>query len=131
MARFLSGDWFEEVDRQVMPGPAPAPGRPAVANLPVAIEVVVTGGPEGEVRYQVVVEGAGARVRWRREDLVEPGVRFTADFATLSGIAQGWMSAVEALANGNARVAGDTALLARIPGFAELLSPALRAGTTF
>jgi hypothetical protein len=129
VARFLSGEWFAEMDRCRAAATGAGPSTTGAPSL--ALEVVVTAAPEGEVRYQVVVEGANAGVRWRREDLVPPGVRFTADFATLSGVAQGRITAVEALARGSARVSGDTALLARIPVLPDFLPPALRAGTTY
>jgi hypothetical protein len=131
VARFLSTEWFEEVSRHGPPGPLLGAGPVVDGRGRIALEVVVTGVPEGEVRYQVVVEGASAGVRWRREDLVVPGVRFTADFATLAGLAQGRMTAVEALSGGGARVGGDTALLAQLPALADLVPPAVRAGTTF
>src|SRR5487761_1341833 len=120
MARFLSAEWFVALGNEVLPGPAygPSPGagqapegQPGVgvpADAPagaVNVEIVVTGAPEGELRYQVVVEGSSVGARWRQEQFLVPDVRFSCDYPTISAIGQGRLDAVQALAQGLARVA--------------------------
>ena len=124
VARFLSAEWFEQLEEA-------RPGEPAPARAGISLEIVVTDAPEGEVRYQVVVEGESAGARWRREDLGRADVRFITDYATISGIASGALAAVEALAQGRARVSGNTAVLVGFPGPVDLVPSSLRASTTY
>lgn len=112
-------------------GEAAAEGGRAGQSAPFAVEIVVTDAPEGEVRYQIVVEGARAGARWRREDLGLADVRFTTDYATISGIASGRLAVVEALAQGKARVSGNTAFLARFTSAVDLVPASVRARTTY
>jgi hypothetical protein len=134
MARFLSEEWFEELGRQGavgLPGAAgPEAGMRGDGTGPVAVEIVVTASPEGEVRYQVVVEGGSVRTYWRPGELEAPDVRFTCDYATISAIAQGRLAAVEALAQGRVRVWGGTTAVAALPAV-ELVPAALRARTSY
>jgi hypothetical protein len=150
VATFLSAEWFDELgvayeEGESSPdGPAghspdggtwplgEAPGPAAPGRLVVGISV--TGAPQGEVRYQVVVDGAQARV-------LPPGARFlpaqvelSSDYVTMAGIASGELPAIDALSLGRARVSGDTAALssgrASLAGL-DLVPPAVRARTTF
>lgn len=185
MARFLSTEWFEQLDEDralpspTTPGPVSGPGdqkgvrlagpeldstglagpglavpeldstdqaysyaaaksspeqrgsRSGAPLAPIALEILVTDAPGGEVRYQIVVEGARVRARWRREELGAADVRFTTDYGTISGIAAGRLAAVDALAKGTARVSGNTALLARFSAAVDLVPAPVRASTTF
>ena len=124
MARFLSPGWFEAL------GQVPVPGTPVPPGA-VTIEVVVTGPPEGDVRYQVVVSADGAGARWRVQDLAPAQVRFTTDYGTASAIADGRLAAVDALAQGRARVSGNAAALGALAQLPDLVPAALRATTTF
>lgn len=88
----------------------------------------------GDVRYQVVVEGARARVLPPGAAFRPAQVELSSDYATMAGIASGQMSAIDALSLGRARVSGDTAALSgERSGLAgiDLVPPALRATTTF
>jgi hypothetical protein len=154
MARFLTPEWFAELEaayaaeqgpsglagpgRGQGPGPG-STGRTATPTIedpgsPLVVEISVAGVPQGEVRYQVVVEGERARV-------VPPGGRFrqaraqlSSDYATMAGIASGELSATEALSLGRARISGDTGALSsgRSPlAGLDLLPAAVRARTTF
>ena len=128
MAKFLSRQWFDELE-----GDERAPlGRRVAPELVIEIEVM--GAPEGEVRYQVVLEGeqiravAPGRASWPAQ------VKLSSDYPTMAGIASGRLSPLEALSLGRARVSGDMSLLSahsgRLAGL-DLLPPALRATTTF
>jgi hypothetical protein len=132
VARFLSAEWFGMLE--AAGGQAEAPERPDLV-----IEISVADGPEGEVRYEVVVDGehlvvlppgAGGRVPLD----AAARVQFHSDYPTMAGIASGRLSAVDALAQGLARVGGDIAALSSARaalGRAELVPGSVRASTSF
>jgi alkyl sulfatase BDS1-like metallo-beta-lactamase superfamily hydrolase len=124
MARFLSAAWFQQVQREQPAGPA---GRPALT-----LQQVVTGTPDGEVRYQVVV--ADGRATVRPGSSPTPDMTFTSDYATATAIARGRLSVQAALSAGRIRVGGDTARLAEhqpLLGNLDPLPAALRADTSW
>ena len=100
----------------------------------LVVEVIASGAPEGEVRYQLVMELDGPRLVSRREDFRRAHVELRAGYATLAGIASGELSAIDALSGGLARVSGNIAALSVNQsgiGGLDLLPPAVRATTTF
>jgi hypothetical protein len=122
MARFLSPEWFAEVARLGPPRPAVAPGG-GTADL--VLEQVVQNGPDGEVRYRVVVaagsayiEGPAAAVRANGAP-VPPDLTITCDWATATAMAQGELSTHAALLAGRLRVKGD---MARLSGRSAVLT---------
>ena len=135
VARFLSAEWFDELEAAgVHDGagaPRPEPGQPPAA--PLVIEISVTGAPQGEVRYQVVVEGAQARVLPPGTTFRSAQVALSSDYATMAGIASGELSAIDALSYGRARVSGDTTALSAQPFVAglDLMPVVVRARTTY
>jgi hypothetical protein len=133
----LSPEWFialgaNELTAGEVTGAA-GPGGPP----DLVIGVVVTsapGAPAGELRYQVAVKGPKAVV------LTGPAARLTvqvvlsADYATMSGIAGGRMSALDAMSSGQARITGNTAALSAHQSVLEaldLVPPSVRASTSF
>jgi hypothetical protein len=150
MARFLSEAWFDElsVGAERLAGPQGTAG-PAGASEQVSrgervaaesrapglvVEVIASGAPEGEVRYQLVMDLDGPRLVSRREDFRRAHVELRAGYATLAGIASGELSAIDALSGGLARVSGNIAALSVNQsgiGGLDLLPPAVRATTTF
>ncbi len=126
MARFLSAAWFDELDRE---RGAPSPGEAAAPEC--VIGHVVTGAPEGDVRYQVVLAASGPQVQ--RGNDVPTDLTFTSDYPTAAAIAAGELSAEVALLDGKVRVSGNVAQasphLRRLAGH-DLLPAALRATTT-
>ena len=126
MARYLSPEWFADVAAH---SPAPVPGGAAVV-----IGQVVTGAPEGEVRYRVVVaDGAATLVAG---DEPPADVTFTSDYATAAAVASGELSMQAALGAGRVRVGGDLARLAAAVSAGELpqvdpVPAAVRASTTW
>jgi hypothetical protein len=144
VARFLSEAWFDEVENSHVgdhgaggPGPAADPGDLLV------FEQIVTGTPDGEISYLVVVAGGRARVERRRAGAGEnragenpAGVQLTitCDWPTASAIAQGRLSTQRALMQGRLRVRGSpTALLGRSIQLANLdpIPPEVRKNTTY
>lgn len=101
MSRFLSAEWFDDVRRS-------QPAEPIHPTL--TLQQVVTGTPEGEVRYQVLVGEDGARIEFGAHP--QPDMSFTSDYPTASAIARGHLSVQAALSAGRIRIGGDTARLA-------------------
>ncbi len=149
MARFLSDAWFDEVslgaERQAEAhgdggnagsrDRASAAGQTAQGGAPeLVVEVIASGAPEGEVRYQLVMELDGPRLVWRKEDFRASHVELRAGYGTLAGIASGELSAIDALSAGLARVSGNIAALSVNQsgiGGLDLVPAAVRATTTF
>ena len=132
MAVFLSEEWIAALDEALR----------AEAGLSdcaaVTVEQTVTGTPDGDVRYRVVIDDRGGRVLRAGGDDAIPhapaDVRLTTDYATAVAIARGAENAQIALAQGRLQLGGDvhalarfTAALAAMPG----VTRALRAGTTY
>lgn len=130
MVRFLSPAWFELVaDQQAPPAPERGGGD---APAPLVLQQVVTGTPDGEVCYQVVV-GAG-RTSIAPGRAAEPDVTFTSDWPTATAIAQGALSTQAALLDGRIRISGTMAPLAARAGELAALDPVpapVRAATTY
>ena len=176
MARFLSREWFDELDRasgeaeelrssladRARPDVAveQQPGLEAslgveplcvgegqdvgeaqdvgetlhVGEPDLVVDVVVSGTPEGEVRYQLVVDGDRARILSHEPGFWPAQVELASDYATMAGLASGRISALEALSRGQARLSGDMAALSSkqsTVGGLDLLPPPVRATTTF
>jgi hypothetical protein len=106
MARFLSPEWFDEIVRRQPPavdeGP---PGQRLV------IEQVVRDGPDGEVRYRVVIAGSAARIE-PAANAPAADLTITCDWATATAMAQGGLPAQAALMQGRLRIRGNLARLA-------------------
>ena len=97
MARFLSPEWFAEAA-----GSDPGPAL-------LTIRQVVTGGPDGEVRYTVRIGQAGVAIE--RDEPHDADVTFTETWETAEAIARGELAPQQAFADGRLRVAGDVRLL--------------------
>jgi hypothetical protein len=133
MARYLSPPWFEQVRAAREPLGDDPDVRPDLV-----LRQVVTGGPDGEVRYQVEVRGDRAR-------LVEgvtgdADMTFTSDYPTAVAIARGELSTQAGLLQGRIRVSGSPVELTEhhraldaVPGMGHLdpVPPRVRAETTF
>jgi SCP-2 sterol transfer family len=131
MARFLSAAWFDEIES----ASTPRSGNPD-SDERLVMEQVVTGTPDGEVTYLVVVEGKRARVVRPSPDgyAAEVELTITCDWPTAAAIAQGRLSTQRALMQGRLRVRGNpTALLRRGAQLAGLdpIPNAIRKNTTY
>jgi hypothetical protein len=124
VARFLSQQWFDEL---------PAIGE-ELDQPDLIVEVAVSGAPDGDVRYQVVVRGERATVVSEEAAFRPAQVEMKADYATMTGIACGKLSALAVLSAGQARVSGNVgALSAKQSTFSglDLVPSATRASTTY
>jgi putative sterol carrier protein len=123
VARFLSEAWFGEVAAAA----APADHEPALV-----LQQVVTGTPDGEVRYHVAISEGRAVVG--RGQAARADATFTQSFDTASAVARGELAPEAALLAGRIAVAGDmTSLSQRRDGLAgiDALTRAVRAATTY
>ena len=132
MARFLTREWFNELPPA---GAAVAElGQPdSVVEAPdLIVEVAVSGAPDGDVRYQVVVCGERATVVSEEAAFGPAQVEMKADYATMAAIACGKLSALDVLSAGKARISGDLGVLsAHQSSLSDLdLVPAARRATT-
>lgn len=108
MERFLSAAWFDRVACAADPA----------AELPDAVlQQVVTGAPEGEVRYQVIIRGGRATIL--KGSPGEADMTFTSDYNTATAIASGTLSTEAALSKGRIRVSGN---LSCLDGHSEALA---------
>jgi putative sterol carrier protein len=106
VARYLSDEWFDEVNRA-----AAGSDRLAVdtAGVDLTIQQVVTGGPDGDVRYAVRVRNG--TVEMSKGDDPGADVTITEDWDTATAVASGSLSAPTAFMTGRIRVGGNVGVL--------------------
>jgi putative sterol carrier protein len=123
VARFLSDEWFDEVA---------AASPPPAAQPILVLQQVVTGGPDGDVRYQVTV-GDGRAVL-TRDHAGSPDATFTEAYSTAVAVARGELTTQAALLAGQIVVGGNMATLSDrqddLAGL-EAIPTAVRAAMTF
>lgn len=107
MPRFLSPDWIDEVGAAARSRTLAAAGD----DVRLVVQQVVTGTPDGEVRYHVVVDGG--RVDVQPGDAEAPDVTFTQDWQTAVAMSTAELPAQHAFASGKLRVDGDVQALVR------------------
>jgi len=122
VARYLSEAWFEEV----------AAATPAPSDRGLILQQVITGAPEGEIRYVVTVGAQGASVRAGQD--ARPDATFTGDYETAAALAEGRLTIDAALLAGRIRIRGNMSVLASEQARLATLDPlpaSVRAATTF
>jgi putative sterol carrier protein len=125
---YLSAEWIDALDAALGESSA------VRALAPVVVEQVVTGTPNGEVRYRISVDATRARVAAADAADAEPDLRFTTDYPTAVAIASGRENAQTALAAGRLRIGGDVEVLtSRAEAWSALTdaAAALRANTRY
>jgi alkyl sulfatase BDS1-like metallo-beta-lactamase superfamily hydrolase len=123
VTRYLSPAWFDALEASTV-----RPGTPAE----LVLQQVVTGGPDGEVRYYVELRGSAATLS--RGNAGDADMTFTSDYGTATAIARGTLSTQAALLEGRIRVTGSPVHLAERHGHLSGLDPIpaqLRAETTY
>ncbi|MBW3548302.1 MAG: SCP2 sterol-binding domain-containing protein [Actinobacteria bacterium] len=108
MPRFLSPEWMAEASAAAATSPELAE---ASAGVHLVVQQVVTGGPDGDVRY--VVSLSDGRARFGAGEAADADVAFTTDWETAVAVATGASSAQDAFASGRLRVRGDVTALLR------------------
>ncbi len=126
VASYLSEEWFDQL------GAGKVPAAPAGTEGDVILEHLVTGGPDGDVRYHVRIVGRSITIV--RGPATDPDVTFAEDYATAAAIASGELSAPAALMSGRIRVGGDMATLIHhreVLAVDDPVPAAVRAATTY
>jgi putative sterol carrier protein len=126
VASYLSEEWFDQLGAETVPA------ERAGTEGDVILEHLVTGGPEGDVRYHVRI--AGGAITIVRGPATDPDVTFAEDYATAAAIASGELSAPAALLSGRIRVGGDMTTLINHRDVLAVDDPvpaAVRAATTY
>lgn len=106
MARYLSQVWFDEVNRAAADN---ADLAVDTAGVDLTIQQVVTGAPEGDIRYAVLIRNG--EVELRPGDDAGADVTITEDWDTAKAVASGSMSAPTAFMTGRIRVGGNVGVL--------------------
>jgi predicted lipid carrier protein YhbT len=127
--RYLSAEWFDEVNQA-------AAGDPQLqvdtAGVTLTIQQVVTGSPDGDVRYAVRVRDGVVEVSLGED----PGadVTMTEEWDTAVKVASGQLSPATAFMTGRIRVSGNVGALLDAQGSLRELDQVfagLRERTTF
>ena len=129
MPRFLSPEWMAEASAAAATSPELAE---ASAGVHLVVEQVVTGGPDGDVRYVVSLTDGQARLG--AGEAADADVAFITDWETAVAVATGASSAQDAFTSGRLGVRGDvTALLRHARAFDGLhaVFAGLRERTTY
>ena len=129
MAKYLSQEWIDELDRAAqMSGLV----RAAAPDLVLVVEHEVTGSPDGTVRYHIVFDRGSARLRAGAAEKAD--ACFTEDHATAVAVSSGDINAQSAFMTGRLKVRGDMEKLIAAQPAIEALDRALeeaRARTTY
>ena len=99
MARYLSQEWLDR-HREL------AAGQPEWPGVSARLQYVVTGTPDGDVRYHTVVRD-GRLVEAALGDIADPDVTFTQGYEVNLQILRGDLDANAAFMQGRVKVAGD------------------------
>ncbi len=129
MARYLSPEWLAEADAAAA---ASTSLREATATVSLVVQQEVSGGPDGDTAYHVVVDHGAVSVVPGMA--AQPDVTFTEDHTTAVAIGRGELSAQAAFMVGKLRVSGDLErLLTHQDAFSGIddVFNELRAGTTW
>jgi hypothetical protein len=127
--RFLSPEWIDALDRAAR---ADKGLRAAAPGDDLILEQVVTGSPDGERAYHLIVSPDRAGVAAGRHP--DASVTITVPFETAIAINAGDASAQAAFMTGQLRLGGDVSALLRhrdaLAGLDDLFA-AVRAETTY
>jgi len=125
VAAFLSAEWIGELDAEAVT---------VDAEVTFTLDQVVTGGPDGDVRYRLALGDGRLAVRPSRAGDPPADATLTLPYATAVDLTTGRCTASEAFSGGRVRFSGDlgrlqaatTALAAASDAFGRV-----RARTTF
>ena len=108
MAKWLSQEWLDE-------GRKLAEGQPERPGATARMQYVVTGGPDGDVRYYWVLEN-GKLLESQLGDLPDAEVTLTQSYEDAMRIQKGELDANAAFMQGRVKVTGNMAkLMALLP----------------
>lgn len=105
MARYLSPEWFDDLNAAARQRADPAAGGPSRLSL----QQVVTGSPEGDVRYWVRLDEG--RVTAGLGEAEAPDAVVSQSYETAVGVARGDVRVQAALMSGEISLTGNIATL--------------------
>lgn len=108
MAAYLSPAWFDDVNDAARRS---AELRSTTAGMHVTIQQIVTGGPDGEVRYWVRLDDG--KVETGPGTAERPDAAVTQSYDTAVAVSRGELAAEAALFAGRIRLTGDMSVLLR------------------
>lgn len=108
MAAYLSAEWFDDVNAAARADEGLAA---AAAGARVTLQQVVTGAPDGEVRYWVRVADGVVEAGPGQADGADATV--TSSYETAVAVSRGELAVEQAVLEGRVRLAGDVGLLVR------------------
>ena len=106
MVKYLTQEWLDETRAMAAEQP-PRPGATA------RIQYVITGGPDGDVKYSWVVED-GRLLESHLGTVADPDVTVTAPYASWLEVARGELDLSAAFMQGVVKVAGDMGKFLRL-----------------
>jgi putative sterol carrier protein len=127
--RYLTREWLDAAQRAVE---SDATLADATNDVQLTVQQVVTGGPDGDTAYHVVIDDGTVRVVSGKTN--DATVTFTQNWETATAIAQGGLSAQGAFMTGLIRVRGDLPRLVEyssVFGGVDEVFAALRMQTTY
>jgi putative sterol carrier protein len=108
MAKWLTQEWLDE-------GRKLAEGQPERPGASARLQYVVTGAPDGDIRYYWVLEN-GKLLESKLGELPDPEVTLTQSYEDAMRIQKGELDANAAFMQGRIKVTGNMAkLLAMLP----------------
>jgi putative sterol carrier protein len=108
VVRYLSPEWISELHRAAS---SSASLKEATAEVGLVVQQEVTGGPDGDVAWHVVLDHGDVAVRPGPAEA--PDVTFRQDHPTAVAINRGKLAAQAAFMVGRLQVGGDVAGLIR------------------
>jgi putative sterol carrier protein len=127
--RYLTPEWLDAAQRAVEADETLAR---ATTDVRISVQQVVTGGPDGDAAYHVLIDDGTVRVV--KGEAGDATVTFVQDWQTASAIGRGELSAQGAFMSGRIRVRGDLPKLVECADvFSEVddVFAGLRAQTTY
>ena len=108
MAKYLTQEWLDE-SREL------AKDQPERAGSSAKMQYVVTGAPEGDIKYYWVLEN-GKLLESQLGEIADPDFTMTSSYEDSVAIAKGTLDANAAFMQGKMKVAGNTGkLMALMP----------------
>ncbi len=106
MAKYLSQDWLDE-------GKKLAESQPERAGATARMQYVVTGGPEGDIKYYWILEN-GKLQESNLGELSDPDFTLTLTYADSVAVQKGDLDPNVAFMQGRMKVAGNTGKLMQL-----------------
>jgi putative sterol carrier protein len=108
VAKYLTQEWLDQ-------GRELAKDQPERAGASAKMQYVVSGGPEGDIKYYWVLED-GKLLESQLGEIAEPDFTMTSTYDDSVAIAKGTLDANAAFMQGKMKVAGNTGkLMALLP----------------